>query len=460
MDQHVRALRPSREHAAQHHDDHPDPDQEHPGLDVEVDVRQAACLIGLSEHHVEIGARARIGSPRPPPSAGCRTAPTPPRSSRRVCLRTERRTSRRSRTREPSCRGVRLRSVSSYPPTRAELPTAIGGLRVLLHAEVQRDRRSAARSSRRGRSARRTGAGVSANRWCTAVGHRSPWIRRRARSPRAISPTTVVNANAPSAVTTTSSRCRPPDAIEPSARTAPPTVSGRRQAAPQVRARRFAATPATGRSRRAPSSRIESGTMNDWKNDGPTDTFVPTHRLGHERVDGSPEHDHGHRREAERPSRGTTTPVMRPIRSDRGRRASGRRHTISPADTTTTSPVNPSSSGPIVDSANAWTDDTTPDRVRNVPKIAERERRREQRDVPRLHDAALLLHRRRVQEDRGREPRQQARVLHRVPGPVAAPAELDVGPARARGGCRPSAGSTTRASTDARPATIDRRVRP
>ena len=47
----------------------------------------------------------------------------------------------------------------------------------------------------------------------------------------------------------------------------------------------------------------------------------------------------------------------------------GRRHTISPADTSTTSPVNPSRSGPIVDSANAWTDDTTPDRVRNVPKI-------------------------------------------------------------------------------------------
>ena len=220
-----------------------------------------------------------------------------------------------------------------------------------------------------------------------------------------------------------------PSRSVPSARTDAPDRERPRQAAPQVRASvRLHAS--NGQIPTSASSTIESGTINDWKNGRADRHLRAPDRFGHERVDGSPEHDDGHRREqhARREERrlSRATDPKRPAAP-----SFGRRQTISPADTSTTSPVNPSSSGPIVDSANAWTDDTTPDRVRNVPKIDERERRREQRHVPRLHDATLLLHRCRVQEDRRGEPRKQAGVLHRVPGPVAAPAELHVRPARA-----------------------------
>ncbi len=48
--------------------------------------------------------------------------------------------------------------------------------------------------------------------------------------------------------------------------------------------------------------------------------------------------------------------------------------------------------------------------------------------VPELHHVALLLDHHRVQVRRPGEPGHERRVLHRVPGPVAAPAELHVGP--------------------------------
>ena len=54
-----------------------------------------------------------------------------------------------------------------------------------------------------------------------------------------------------------------------------------------------------------------------------------------------------------------------------------------------------------------------------------------ERDVPHLQHPPLLLDHQRVQERRARQPRHQRRVLDRVPAPVAAPAELRVGPARA-----------------------------
>ena len=59
-----------------------------------------------------------------------------------------------------------------------------------------------------------------------------------------------------------------------------------------------------------------------------------------------------------------TTEVIRPLA-----RSAGRRHTISAVPTATVRNVNPMSSGPIEDSANAWTEEMIPERVRKVPKI-------------------------------------------------------------------------------------------
>ena len=58
----------------------------------------------------------------------------------------------------------------------------------------------------------------------------------------------------------------------------------------------------------------------------------------------------------------------------------------------------------------------------------QQERHDDQRDVPDAQHAAPFLHDDRVQERRRREPRQQARVLDRIPAPVAAPAQLLVRP--------------------------------
>src|SRR3990167_4252836 len=50
--------------------------------------------------------------------------------------------------------------------------------------------------------------------------------------------------------------------------------------------------------------------------------------------------------------------------------------------------------------------------------------------VPFLEHALLLLDHDRVDEGRRCEPRHERRVLDRVPRPVSAPSELEVGPAR------------------------------
>ena len=87
---------------------------------------------------------------------------------------------------------------------------------------------------------------------------------------------------------------------------------------------------------------------------------------------------------------------------------------------------------PTSDWTNAWIELTTPLRVRNVPKQRQRERGRHQHHVPDLQHPLLLLHHHRVQERGGRQPRHQRGVLDRIPGPVAAPADLDVRPVRAQ----------------------------
>ena len=70
-------------------------------------------------------------------------------------------------------------------------------------------------------------------------------------------------------------------------------------------------------------------------------------------------------------------------------------------------------------------------------------------DVPDLQHPALLLDHHRVQERGAGQPRHQRRVLDRIPGPVAAPAELGVATSarRARSRCR---GSSQAASVNGR----------
>ena len=52
-----------------------------------------------------------------------------------------------------------------------------------------------------------------------------------------------------------------------------------------------------------------------------------------------------------------------------GDRSRSPRQSMSPIDTATTIPKKARNAGPMLDSVNAWTDSSTPDRVRNVPRI-------------------------------------------------------------------------------------------
>ena len=61
----------------------------------------------------------------------------------------------------------------------------------------------------------------------------------------------------------------------------------------------------------------------------------------------------------------------------------------------------------------------------------EQERGEDQPHIPALHHAFALLHHHGVQKCGSRQPRHEARVLHRVPAPVAAPAQHGIGPVHA-----------------------------
>ena len=116
--------------------------------------------------------------------------------------------------------------------------------------------------------------------------------------------------------------------------------------------------------------------MNDWKNGGPTETFVPRTACATSgytvpqntttviATNSRPVARNEDSRETTDPIRPLAPQLRQPPHDQRCRAA------------TTISRVNPISSGPIVDSANAWTEEMTPERVRNVPKIAQRERGR------------------------------------------------------------------------------------
>ena len=62
---------------------------------------------------------------------------------------------------------------------------------------------------------------------------------------------------------------------------------------------------------------------------------------------------------------------------------------------------------------------------------AEEERGRDQHHVPDAQHALLLLHHHGVQVGGGTEPGQERGILHRVPAPIAAPAQRGVSPSRA-----------------------------
>jgi hypothetical protein len=96
--------------------------------------------------------------------------------------------------------------------------------------------------------------------------------------------------------------------------------------------------------------------------------------------------------------------------------------------TTTRTTMNHTKYSPMSLCANACTLAMSPERVRNVPKMVMKNVRHMQEDVPDLEHAVALLHERAVQVRRAREPRHERRVLDRVPGPIAAPAELLVAP--------------------------------
>ncbi len=66
------------------------------------------------------------------------------------------------------------------------------------------------------------------------------------------------------------------------------------------------------------------------------------------------------------------------------------------------------------------------------PEDAKQKRAEHQPHVPDLHHAALFLHHHGVQERRARQPRQERRILDRIPSPITAPAEHRVGPVSAQ----------------------------
>ena len=86
---------------------------------------------------------------------------------------------------------------------------------------------------------------------------------------------------------------------------------------------------------------------------------------------------------------------------------------------------------PRVAPPKAWIEFSTPAAHEERAHHRERAHREHQADVPDLQHPPVLLDHQRVQEGGAGEPGHQRGVLDRVPAPVAAPAELRVGPAGA-----------------------------
>ena len=111
-----------------------------------------------------------------------------------------------------------------------------------------------------------------------------------------------------------------------------------------------------------------------------------------------------------------------------GERSRSPRQAISPSDTATTTPKNPSRYGAdraVAERVHA-AQHARPGEERAQDR--ERERGHEQRQVPHPQHPPAFLHEHRVDVRGGGQPRQQAGVLDRVPRPHAAPAEHLVAP--------------------------------
>ena len=167
------------------------------------------------------------------------------------------------------------------------------------------------------------------------------------------------------------------------------------------------------------------------KNGGPTVIFVAAHPLGDDREERSPEHGERDADEHEivvekrrlaahhALELRLRLEVLEPRRDevDRRRPSTRRRRSANQV--------------PTGDCANECTLSITPLRVMNVPKIASRKVDDDEHDVPLPQHAALFLDHDRVEERRAGEPREERRVLDRIPRPVAAPSQLDVRPPHA-----------------------------
>ena len=97
--------------------------------------------------------------------------------------------------------------------------------------------------------------------------------------------------------------------------------------------------------------------------------------------------------------------------------------------------------------AKECTETSTPERTRNVPEQAQREREHRQQQRPALEQAALVRDGQRVNQRGAHQPRHERGILDRIPEPVAAPAQLVVGPPAAERDARQSGMPRRRSST-------------
>ena len=155
---------------------------------------------------------------------------------------------------------------------------------------------------------------------------------------------------------------------------------------------------------------------------------TPQHGLVQDRVGDAPEDRQRRARRGAGCCRGRSPPARRATRAGCVARSSGSRANTSASEPATTTAMKTRNHGPMSLSVNEWIELRIPERVRNVPKIDEEERADHEHDVPDPEHAALLLDHHRVQERRRGEPGHQRGVLDRIPGVIAAPADLLVGP--------------------------------
>ena len=163
----------------------------------------------------------------------------------------------------------------------------------------------------------------------------------------------------------------------------------------------------------------------------PDGRLLAGHRLGDQREERAPEDDEGQPDEHEVVAQEDGLARQQRVEPVLGAQRVAPRRRRGRSSPRSSAAISDTNGTPSVDAPKAWIESRMPERTRNVPEDRERAGGEDQRGVPDLQHPALLLHHHRVQERGAGQPRQQRGVLDRVPGPVAAPAELGVGPARA-----------------------------